>query len=136
MPLHHVDPHKKRGRLYKVFVRIGRSRPGQAWARHRSSHRPAVVPCTGGRDPSVLGAVATALLMTTGAKSGQPGRYSSPTPRWARRDLASHELRGSEAPAVVLQPDRPLRVPVRRREVRGLPDPVNWSAGPRTGVRP
>ncbi|HME75353.1 MAG TPA: nitroreductase/quinone reductase family protein [Mycobacterium sp.] len=73
MPLHYVDPHKKRGPLYKVFVRLGRSRPGQAWARHIAPRiDPPLYRATGGRYPSVLGTVATAPLMTTGAKSGQP----------------------------------------------------------------
>jgi deazaflavin-dependent oxidoreductase (nitroreductase family) len=73
MPLHYVDPNKKRGPLYRVFVRFGRSRAGQAYA-HRISPRtdPWLYRVTGGRYPAVLGTVVSAPLVTTGAKSGQP----------------------------------------------------------------
>jgi len=73
MPLHYVDPNKKRGRLYRAFVRFGRSRPGQAYARHIGPRTdPWLYRATGGRYPSALGTIATAPLMTTGAKSDQP----------------------------------------------------------------
>lgn len=73
MPLHYVDPNKKRGPLYRASVRFGRSGAGQAYAlRFGSRIDPWLYRATGGRYPSVLGAMATAPLMTTGAKSGQP----------------------------------------------------------------
>jgi deazaflavin-dependent oxidoreductase (nitroreductase family) len=73
MPLHYVDPNKKRGPLYKGFVRFARSRPGQFLAHHVTPRiDPWLYRATGGRYPSVLGSVASAPLMTTGAKSGQP----------------------------------------------------------------
>ena len=73
MPVPYVDPDKKRGSLYKSFVRFGRSRPGQAYARRIGPRiDPWLYRATGGRYPSSLGAVASAPLMTTGAKSGQP----------------------------------------------------------------
>ena len=73
MPLHYVDPHKKRSRTYTALESFGRSRPGQFLARHVTPHiDPWLYRATGGRYPSVLGGVSTAPLMTTGAKSGQP----------------------------------------------------------------
>ena len=73
MPLHYVDPNKKRGRLYKANVRYARSRAGQAYAL-RIGWRidPWLYRATGGRYPSILGSIAGAPLMTTGAKSGRP----------------------------------------------------------------
>lgn len=73
MPVPYVDPYKKRGSLYKSFSRFGRSRPGQAFARHISPRiDPWLYRATSGRYPSSLGTIATAPLMTMGAKSGQP----------------------------------------------------------------
>lgn len=73
MPLPYVDPNKKRGPLYKASVRFGRSRPGQAYVRHIATRAdPWLYRATGGRYPTALGSIATAPLMTTGAKSGQP----------------------------------------------------------------
>jgi deazaflavin-dependent oxidoreductase (nitroreductase family) len=73
MALFYVDPGKKDGFLYRVFVRFARSRPGQFSAHHIN---PGIYPwlhrVTGGRYPLVLGRIATAPLVTTGAKSGQP----------------------------------------------------------------
>lgn len=76
MPLYHVDPRKAHGRWYAAVERFARSRPGQLYARH-------VAPCvdawlyrkTRGRYPFILGGPATAPLMTTGAKSGQPREH-------------------------------------------------------------
>ena len=73
MPLHYVDPNKKRGPLYRAFVRFGRSRPGKFTGRHIAPRiDPWLYRATGGRYPSSLGSIASAPLMTTGAKSGQP----------------------------------------------------------------
>jgi deazaflavin-dependent oxidoreductase (nitroreductase family) len=73
MPLHHVDPNEKRSRWYIATNNFGRSRPGMFLAHH---FWPRVDPwlyrVTGGRYPWILGGAATAPLMTTGAKSGQP----------------------------------------------------------------
>jgi deazaflavin-dependent oxidoreductase (nitroreductase family) len=73
MPLHHVDPHKKRGTLYRAYVRIARTRPGLAYAVNIAPRvDPWLYRVTRGRYPTILGTIATAPLMTTGAKSGQP----------------------------------------------------------------
>ncbi|MGH2371408.1 MAG: nitroreductase/quinone reductase family protein [Mycobacterium sp.] len=73
MPLHYVDPHKKRGRVYRTLERFGRSRAGQFIARHVSPRIDGwLYRATGGRYPWILGAAATAPLISTGAKSGQP----------------------------------------------------------------
>jgi deazaflavin-dependent oxidoreductase (nitroreductase family) len=72
MPLHYVDPHKKHGLSYRAWESFGRSRLGQFLARHLFSRiDPWLSRATGGRYPWILGAPATAPLMTTGAKSGQ-----------------------------------------------------------------
>ena len=73
MPLHYVDPNQKRGRLYNATVRIARTRLGLAYGlRVAPRIDPWLYRATGGRYPSILGSVASAPLMTTGAKSGQP----------------------------------------------------------------
>ena len=73
MPVHYVDPNKKRGPLYRAFVRFARTRLGLAFGlRIAPRIDPWLYRATGGRYPSVLGTVASAPLMTTGAKSGQP----------------------------------------------------------------
>ena len=78
MPLRYVDPHKKRGRLYRANVRFGRSRAGQFMARHVARHTdPYLFRLTGGRVN--MGAIINAPLVSTGAKSGQRRRCSSPT---------------------------------------------------------
>ena len=72
MPLRYVDPHKKRGRWYRAFEGFIRSRSGELSVRHLFSHiDPWLYRATGGRYPAFLGALSTAPLMTTGAKSGQ-----------------------------------------------------------------
>ncbi len=76
MPLHYVDPNKKRGRLYRVYVRIARTRPGLAYALNISPRiDPWLYRVTRGRYPTILGTVATAPLITTGAKSGLPREH-------------------------------------------------------------
>ena len=74
MPLHYVDPNEKRGPLVSR-LRPLRAHPSRGWLT-RLGIAPRIDPwlyrATGGRYPSILGAVAVAPLMTTGAKSGQP----------------------------------------------------------------
>jgi len=73
MPLHYVDPNKERGRWYTVLESFGRSRIGQFVSRHLLFRiDPWLYRATGGRYPRILGSMAGAPLMTTGAKSGQP----------------------------------------------------------------
>jgi deazaflavin-dependent oxidoreductase (nitroreductase family) len=73
MPLYYVDPNKKRGLLYRANVRFARTRLGLAYGlRVAPRIDPWLYRATGGRYPSILGSIATAPLMTTGAKSGQP----------------------------------------------------------------
>lgn len=70
MPLRYVDPHKKRGPVYRASVRFGRSRAGQFMARHIARHTdPYLFRLTGGRVN--MGAIINAPLVTTGAKSGE-----------------------------------------------------------------
>jgi deazaflavin-dependent oxidoreductase (nitroreductase family) len=70
MPLRYVDPAKKRGAMYKLNVRFGRSRAGQFIARHVARHTdPHLFRLTGGRVN--MGAIINAPLVSTGAKSGQ-----------------------------------------------------------------
>jgi deazaflavin-dependent oxidoreductase (nitroreductase family) len=71
MPLRYVDPAKKRGSLYKLNVRFGRSRAGQFIARHIARHTdPHLFRLTGGRVN--MGAIINAPLVSIGAKSGLP----------------------------------------------------------------
>jgi deazaflavin-dependent oxidoreductase (nitroreductase family) len=71
MPLHYVDPRKKRGRVYRAFVRFARSRAGQFCAHHINPRVDGpLYRATGGRYPSIIGTVASAPLTTTGARSG------------------------------------------------------------------
>jgi deazaflavin-dependent oxidoreductase (nitroreductase family) len=71
MPPRYVDPHKKRGRLYRANVDFGRSRAGQFIARHIARRTdPYLFRLTGGRVN--MGAVINAPLVSTGAKSGEP----------------------------------------------------------------
>jgi deazaflavin-dependent oxidoreductase (nitroreductase family) len=73
MPLHYVDPNKKRGWMYRANVRIGRSRAGQFLGRHVNPRiDPWLYRATGGRYPASLPITPSAPLMTTGAKTGQP----------------------------------------------------------------
>ncbi len=71
MPLRYVDPQQKRGALYRANVDFGRSRAGQFIARHVARHTdPYLFRLTGGRVN--MGAIITAPLISTGAKSGEP----------------------------------------------------------------
>ncbi|MDV7098894.1 nitroreductase/quinone reductase family protein [Gordonia amicalis] len=71
MPLHDVDPAMKRSFVYRANERFGRSRWGRGYAL-RYGHRldPHIYRATGGRYPWIIGAMATAPLVTTGARSG------------------------------------------------------------------
>lgn len=70
MPLRYVDPHKKRGRLYRASVRFGRSPVGQFVARHVARHTdPHLFRLTGGRVN--MGSIINAPLVSVGAKTGQ-----------------------------------------------------------------
>ncbi|MDT5165049.1 MAG: hypothetical protein QOC88_1943, partial [Mycobacterium sp.] len=69
MPLRYVDPAKKRGALYALNFRFGRSRAGQFVARQVARHTdPILFRLTGGRVN--MGAIINAPLVSTGAKSG------------------------------------------------------------------
>jgi deazaflavin-dependent oxidoreductase (nitroreductase family) len=73
MPLHYVDPNKKRGWMYRATVRFGRARAGQFFGRYVNPRiDPWLYRATGGRYPASLPIVPSAPLMTTGAKTGQP----------------------------------------------------------------
>lgn len=72
MPLHYVDPHKKRSRWSKANERVFSTRPGQFLARHVLSNiDPWLFRVTGGRYPAIARTTVTAPLVSTGAKSGQ-----------------------------------------------------------------
>ena len=72
MPLHYVDPQKKRSRWNRANERVFRTRPGQFVARHVFWNiDPWLYRATGGRYPTIIGGTATAPLVSTGAKSGQ-----------------------------------------------------------------
>jgi deazaflavin-dependent oxidoreductase (nitroreductase family) len=59
--------------MYRANVRFGRSRVGQFLGRRVTPRiDPWLYRATGGRYPASLSAVASAPLMTTGAKTGQP----------------------------------------------------------------
>ena len=72
MPLHYVDPHKKRSRWNKANERVFRTRPGQFVARHVFFNiDPWLYRATAGRYPTIIGGTATAPLVSRGARSGQ-----------------------------------------------------------------
>lgn len=76
MPLHDVDPHQRHIRLYKALEGFGRSRSGQYFARHVLFRiDPWLYRAIGGRYPWIVGGTATAPLISTGAKSGQPREH-------------------------------------------------------------
>jgi deazaflavin-dependent oxidoreductase (nitroreductase family) len=72
MRLPHVDPHSKRGPLYRANVRLAQSRFGQAYA-HRFGPRldPWLYRVTRGLYPRITGSIVSAPLTTVGAKTGQ-----------------------------------------------------------------
>ncbi|HEX4559428.1 MAG TPA: nitroreductase/quinone reductase family protein [Mycobacterium sp.] len=76
MPLHYVDPNKRYRRWYRALESFGRSRAGEFMARHLFWHiDPWMFRATGGRYPWILGGLATAPLISTGAKSGRPRQH-------------------------------------------------------------
>ena len=72
MPLHYVDPNKKRGRVYTVNARFGAAVRDNLLPAIYHLASTVVVPQNPRALPASLGVVVTAPLMTTGAKSGQP----------------------------------------------------------------
>jgi deazaflavin-dependent oxidoreductase (nitroreductase family) len=73
MSLRYVDPHRRRGRGYRVGERFGRSPAGQWFARRVSTRLdPVLYRATGGRFTTSMGVVVNAPLVTIGARSGQP----------------------------------------------------------------
>ena len=70
-PLRHVDPHRRRGALYRVYVRVVATRP-MAWVSRTVAWKvdPYLMRWTGGRVGFGLG-LPTALLETRGARTGQ-----------------------------------------------------------------
>src|SRR5687767_6996643 len=73
----HVDPHRRRGRLFAAYARIfGTTRPAIWFSRHVLwKLDPVLLRLTGGR-VSLGPALPTLLLETTGARSGQPRRHA------------------------------------------------------------
>ncbi|MGA7050867.1 MAG: nitroreductase/quinone reductase family protein [Mycobacterium sp.] len=72
MPLHYVDPNKRRGFIYRANERFSRSPLGQAYAvRFGSRIDPKLFRATGGRYGWMLGTIVTAPLTMTGARSGK-----------------------------------------------------------------
>lgn len=71
--LHYVDPYAERGLIYRANVRFGRTRMGRGYGlRWGSRFDPWLYRLTGGRYPSILGWIATAPLVTVGARTGEP----------------------------------------------------------------
>ena len=74
MALRHVDPHRRRGWLYRAFVRVVTTRPMGWFSRHVGWNLdPVLLPLTRGRVGTGM-VVPTALLQTRGAKTGQTRR--------------------------------------------------------------
>ena len=72
MPLRYVDPHKKRGLIYRADERFARSRAGQFLAHRVARIDPWLYRVTRGRYPASLPVIASAPLVSTGARTGQP----------------------------------------------------------------
>jgi deazaflavin-dependent oxidoreductase (nitroreductase family) len=75
--LRYVDPHKRRGRLYLRVGRLSATTPG-AWFSTNIAWKldPYLLKLTGGRF-STAGPLATALLESRGARTGQPRRNAT-----------------------------------------------------------
>ena len=75
--LRYVDPHERRGRLYRAVCRLSITKPG-LWLARRVLWRldPYVLRLTRGRLAST-GPVASAMLETRGARTGQPRRNAT-----------------------------------------------------------
>ena len=73
MPLQYVDPNRKQSWIYRADMRFGRTRAGAFIGRHVSPRiDPWLYRKTRGRYPASLPVIASAPLMTTVAKTGQP----------------------------------------------------------------
>jgi deazaflavin-dependent oxidoreductase (nitroreductase family) len=73
MPLRYVDPNRKQNWIYRADMRVGRTRPARFIARHVFAPiDPWLYRKTGGRYPASLPVIASAPLVTTGAKTGRP----------------------------------------------------------------
>lgn len=75
--LRYVDPHKRRGRLYLTVCRLSATTAG-AWFSTNIAWKldPYLLKLTGGRF-STAGPLATALLESRGARTGQPRRNAT-----------------------------------------------------------
>jgi deazaflavin-dependent oxidoreductase (nitroreductase family) len=75
--LRHVDPYKRRGRLYLAVCRLSATKAG-AWFSVNVAWKldPLLLKLTGGR-LSTAGPLATALLESRGARTGQPRRNAT-----------------------------------------------------------
>src|SRR5450759_2128428 len=75
--LRHVDPDERRGRLYLALCRFSATKAG-AWLAVNISWKvdPHLLKLTRGRI-STVGPLATALLETRGARTGQPRRNAT-----------------------------------------------------------
>ena len=125
-PLRHVDPHKRRGRLYRVVARFSATNAG-GWLSANIAWKvdPFLLKVTRGRF-STAWPLAAALLETTGARTGQPRRNATlyfhdggrvtiiPSLRgWPRNPAWYHNLRkhpdvvygGSPFRAVIVEDD-------------------------------
>ena len=75
--LRHVDPYARHGRLYRLVCRLSITRLGMWFSKHVAwPLDPHLLGLTGGRLGST-GPVASAVLETTGAKSGRPRRTAT-----------------------------------------------------------
>jgi deazaflavin-dependent oxidoreductase (nitroreductase family) len=75
--LKYVDPHERRGRLYRAVCRLSITKAGMWLSRHIAwRFDPYLMKLTGGRLSSA-GPLAAALLETRGARSGQPRRTAT-----------------------------------------------------------
>jgi deazaflavin-dependent oxidoreductase (nitroreductase family) len=75
--LRYVDPHKRRGRLYRAVARFSATKAG-AWFSVKVAWKldPHLLKLTRGR-LSTAGPLATALLESRGARTGQPRRNAT-----------------------------------------------------------
>ncbi len=75
--LRHIDPHKRRGRLYYTVARLSATKFGAWFSVHIAwKLDPFLLKLTGGR-LSTAGPLAVALLESRGARSGRPRRNAT-----------------------------------------------------------
>lgn len=73
MRLAYVDPHERRGFIYRANVRLSQTALVQLYAHHVGPRLdPWLYRVTKGLYPRITGSVLTAPLTTTGARSGEP----------------------------------------------------------------